>query len=173
MSHRQATGIDHPSARDPRRNARDTRRTVSFWAVGLALALLITAPSGGPALGAARQARHSKPVEIGMVALLAAPQKYDGKVIRTWGFLNLRYEGDGLWLHREDLQAALWKDSFGLDLTQKQREQFKTLNHTYVVVEGTLHTKGSRGYGLDSGTISDITMVHGWSPFVPFAPKKK
>jgi len=108
-----------------------------------------------------------------MVALLAAPQKYDGKVIQTWGFLNLRYESDSLWLHQEDLRNSLLKDSFALELTQKQREQFKSLNHTYVMVQGTLHCKGSDDSGLESGTISDVTMVHGWPPFVPFAPKKK
>ncbi|MGB6469468.1 MAG: hypothetical protein WBE88_01300, partial [Candidatus Acidiferrales bacterium] len=77
------------------------------------------------------------------------------------------------WLHREDLQNSLLKDSFALELTQKQREQFKSLNHTYVVVQGTLHSKGSDDPGLESGTISDVTVVHGWSPFVPFEPSKK
>jgi hypothetical protein len=105
--------------------------------------------------------------------LLAAPQKYDGKVIQTWGFLNLRYESDSLWLHKEDLQASLLKNSFALRLTQEQREQFKGLNHTYVMVQGTLHSKGPDGSDLESGTISDVTMVRGWTPFVPFAPKKK
>lgn len=148
----------------------DTPRALSWRAVGLAVGLLIAAASGGPVLAAPR---HSKPLVTGMVALLAAPQKYDGKVIQTWGFLNLRYESDSLWLHEEDLRNSLLKDSFALELTQKQREQFKSLNHTYVVVQGTLHSKGSDDPGLESGTISDVTMVHGWSPFVPFKPKTR
>lgn len=148
----------------------DMRRAVSLRAVGLAVVLLIAGARGGPALGAPR---HPKPVVIGMVPLLAAPQKYDGKVIQTWGFLNLRFESDSLWLHKEDLQASLLKNSFALDLTTKQREEFKSLNHTYVMLQGTLHSKGPDNPGLESGRISDITMVHGWTPFVPFARKKR
>ncbi len=116
--------------------------------------------------------KPSEPASVGMVALLAAPQKYDGKVIRTWGFLNLRSDNDGIWLHKEDLQAALWKNSFALELTAEQEKQFKDLNHTYVMLEGSLHSKGSEGPALNSGTISHITLVHGWSPYVPFEPKK-
>jgi hypothetical protein len=148
----------------------DMRRKVSLMAVGAAMGLVVTAAGGGRVF---RAPQHSKPVVIGMVPLLAAPQEYDGKVVQTWGFLYLRFEDDSVWLHREDLLNFLWKDSFALDLTQKQREQFKSLNHTYVMVQGTLHSKGPDGPGLESGTISDVTMVHGWWPFVPFAPKKK
>lgn len=148
----------------------DTQCAVCLRALRLAMGLLIVTGSVGPMLAASR---HSKPVEVGMVALLAAPHKYDGKVIRTWGFLNLRFESDSLWLHQEDLWNSLLKNSFALKLTRKQREQFKSLNHTYVMVQGILHSKGPAGPGLESGTISDVTMVHGWTPFVPFEPKKK
>lgn len=148
----------------------NTRYKVSLRAVGLAVSLLVALGVGGVVLGARRR---SKPVVIGMIPLLATPQKYDGKVIRTWGFLNLRFESNTLWLHREDLRNALLKDSFSLELTQKQREQFKSVNHTYVEVQGVMHSKGPAGPSLESGTISNITMVHGWLPFVPFAPKKK
>jgi hypothetical protein len=139
-------------------------------AISLSVVLLVF--TAGPRLSKSAP-RSSKPIVIGMIPLLAAPQKYDGKVIQTWGFLNLRYEDDSLWLHREDLQASLWKDSFALQLTQKQREQFKGLNHTYVMVQGTLHSKGPDGDSLDSGTIAQVTLVHGWTPFVPFETKKK
>lgn len=139
--------------------------------VGFAVSLLMIVAISKPP--AAETPKRSNPVKIGMVALLAAPQKYDGKVIQTWGFLYLRYENDSVWLHKEDLQEFLWKDSFALELTQKQRQQFKSLNRSYVMVQGMLHSKGPAGEELESGTISDITMVHGWSPFVPFAGKKR
>jgi hypothetical protein len=150
----------------------NTRCTVGLKAVGLVVSLLVALGVGGAVSGAHRR---SKPVVIGMIPLLAAPQKYDGKVIRTWGFLNIGRiaEDDSLWLHKEDILASLLKDSFALELTQKQRRQFKSLNHTYVEVQGVMHSKGPAGPSLECGTISNITMVHGWTPFVPFAPKKK
>ncbi len=146
------------------------RCAMKWQAINLSIVLLFSAAGSKLSKSAPRP---SKPISIGMIALLAAPQKYDGKVIRTWGFLNLRYESDGLWLHREDLRASLLKDSFALELTDEQQEQFKGLNHTYVMVQGTLHSKGPDGSGLESGTISRVTLVHGWTPFVPFAPKRR
>ena len=74
---------------------------------------------------------------------------------------------------KEDLEAALWKDSFALDLTGEQQKQFEGLNHTYVMVEGTLHSEGPEGPALDSGTITHVTLMHAWTPFAPFEPKKR
>jgi hypothetical protein len=108
-----------------------------------------------------------------MVALLATPQKYTGKVVRTWGFLNLRSDDDGLFLHEEDCQIPLLKNSFSLELTVEQEKQFKSLNHTYVMVEGTLHSEGPDSTALNSGTFVHISLIHGWKPFVPFKSNKK
>jgi hypothetical protein len=111
--------------------------------------------------------------EIGMVMLLAAPAKFDNHVVRTWGFLNLRADNDGLWLHEEDMQASLWKDSVAIDLTEEQRKQYQNLNHTYVMVEGVLHTHKSTSRALDSGTLVHITLMQGWQPYVPLDSKTK
>lgn len=138
--------------------------------MGLSIALLLLTASGMLSMGAQK---HSKPIGVGMVALLALPERYDGKVIRTWGFLNLRYENDALFLHEEDLRVPLLKNSFGLELTEEQEKQFKDFNLTYVMVEGTLHSKGADTTDLNSGIIVHITLVHGWKPFVPFDPKAK
>jgi hypothetical protein len=147
-------------------------RTVRWKTVRFSIGLMLLIAGVGVSSSAPK---HPKPMNVGMIALLASPQKYNGKIIDTIGFLHIsRFpEDDSLWLHREDLQNSLWKDSFALNLTQKQREEFKSLNHTYVMVQGTLHSKWAGSSGYQSGTISDVTMVHGWSPVVPFAPKKK
>ncbi len=141
-------------------------RKVTSFLIGLLLFTAVDTFSTGDTKG-------PQPLSVGMVALLATPQKYTGKVIRTWGFLNLRPDNNGLWLHEADLQASLWKDSFALDLTEEQEKQFKSLNQTYVMVEGTLHSKGPAGTALNSGTFVHILLVSGWQPFVPFEPKTK
>jgi len=60
-----------------------------------------------------------------------------------------------------------------MELTQEQMQEFKALNLTYVMVEGILRSQGPDGPALNSGTITHITMVHGWKPFIPFEPSKK
>ncbi len=139
-------------------------------AIRLSIALLLLVASSRFSMSAPKR---SEPISVGMVALLATPQKYSGKVIRTWGFLNLRSDDDALFLHEEDLRIPLLKNSFRPELTAEQEKQFKDLNLTYVIVEGTLHSEGPDGPALNSGTIAHITLVHGWAPFVPFEAKKK
>lgn len=138
--------------------------------LSLSVALLLFTASDSLYMAAQKV---SKPISVGMVALLALPEKYDGKVIRTWGFFNLRSEDDALFLHEEDLRVPLLKDSLRLELTEEQEKQFKDLNLTYVMVEGTLHSEGADTTDLNSGTIMHISLVNGWKPFVPFEPKKR
>jgi len=113
--------------------------------------------------------KGSKPITVSMVALLATPQKYNGKVIETWGYLFIggMPEQDSLWLREEDGKFMLSINSFGVDLSPEQRQQFQCLNRTYVLVTGTFKSKGLNTSSLNSGTITRITALTGWSPYHP------
>jgi len=133
--------------------------------VGLILLIVgVVADIGAP--------KHPEPIDVGMIPLLASPQKYNGKVIRTIGFLHIGSQpvDDSLWLHEEDGQFSLYKNSFALVLSNDQRKQFIHLNHTYVTIEGTLHSKGPEGTSMNSGIVVHITGMGGWSPYVPVPP---
>jgi hypothetical protein len=144
-------------------------RTVSSKMVSLSIGLMLLTAYAGAAMGAPK---HPKPINVGMIALLASPQRYNGKVIQTIGFLHIspHPEDDSLWLHEEDGQFSLYKNSFALVLSHDQRKQFMPLNHTYVAIEGTLHSKGAEGTDMNSGTIVHITALGSWSPYLPSAP---
>lgn len=149
----------------------DERYALRWSVIGaLIVTLLLSTWSSRLLWGASK---IGEPTSVGMVALLAAPQKYNGRVVRTWGFLNLRADDNAIFLHKEDCEIPLLKNSFRLDLTEDQQAQFKNLNQTYVMVEGTLHSAGPDGPALNSGTFVHITLVHGWKPYVPFEPNKK
>lgn len=110
--------------------------------------------------------KTSKAISVGMVALLASPEKYDSKEISTWGFLYIGRmpEEDSLWLHKEDGDVSLFKNSFALELSPEQRQSFTCVNQTYVMITGTLRSNGSDSSRLNSGTIKNIKNVTGWSP---------
>jgi len=91
-----------------------------------------------------------------MVALLAAPEKYEGKLVRTIGFMCIEFEGDALYLHGEDYRYGLTKNSFSLRLTDSQRKQFKSISLKYVLIEGTLYANGPERTNLWSGAIGNI-----------------
>src|SRR5712692_9436267 len=114
------------------------------WMVSLLTLLFLF--FDGYVSSAQRQADRSsashEPIDVGMVALLTAPQKYQGKFIRTIGFVCIEFEGDALYLHEEDYRYGLTKDSFALRLTDSQRKQFKSMSLKYVLIEGRVDANG-------------------------------
>jgi hypothetical protein len=148
-------------------------RKMNLKVLSVVLGMMVLAVGAGESLGAPR--KQSGPINVGMIALLASPQKYNQKVIQTVGFLNIGRgrESDNLWLHEEDGQLFLCKNSFALDLSDDQRKQFAYLNHTYVVVTGILHSDGPEGSAMNSGVIVNIEQIESWHPYVPTQPTVK
>lgn len=136
---------------------------VSSWIVSvLAFSLLFVANDASPSQEQTHISSASPgPVDLGMVALLAAPEKYESKVVRVIGFLCIEFEGDALYLHEEDYRYGLTKDSFALRLTDSQRKQFKNLNLKYVLIEGTVYANGPE-LDMWSGAIGNIVRFEAW-----------
>ena len=103
-----------------------------------------------------------EPVDVGMVALVAVPERYDGKFVRTHGFLSIEFEGDALYLHEEDYRHGLTKNSLALRLSKSQRQQFKSLSLKYVVIEGTVDARGLEQTDKWSGALGKITRLEIW-----------
>jgi hypothetical protein len=136
----------------------------SRWiATLLALPFLFLAVYGNSSQGQTHRSPGSpKPVGVGMVTLLAAPQRYEGKIIRTLGFMCIEFEGDALYLHEEDYRHGLHKNSFALRLSESQRKEFKGLSLGYVLIEGTVYANGPEQTDLWSGAIGNITRLEVW-----------
>jgi hypothetical protein len=73
---------------------------------------------------------------VDVIALIANPEKFDGKLIRVIGFLRLDSEGNVLYLHREDYENAILGDGIWVDVTPAVTKQSATLNMNYVLLEG-------------------------------------
>jgi hypothetical protein len=101
---------------------------------------------------------------VGMVALLANPERYDGAHVRTYGLLHIgRDEDVGLYLHRDDYEFQLTKNSFYVALSPEQRNQFNGLSDQYALLEAVV--RSSKGFQADaSGTMVSITKVKVWNP---------
>lgn len=108
-------------------------------------------------------ANSGEPAEVSMVALLASPQDYDGRFVRTEGFLCLEFEGNALFLHEEDYRYSITKNSLRIDLSQEQQAHFKNLTLKHVLIEGTVEAnKQSIERELYSGYIKDIKRLEIW-----------
>jgi hypothetical protein len=105
----------------------------------------------------------SAPLNVGMVALLADPHKYEGKVVRTIGFMCLEYEGNALYLHEEDYRYGILKNAMALRLSPAQQKKFKNLSLKHVIIEGTVDANGPERWEY-GGAIDNITRLDIWRP---------
>jgi hypothetical protein len=115
-------------------------RAVAVIVIGLSLALVA--------------ASAPEPLRVGMIQLLATPEKFDGKLIQVSGFLRLEFEGNALYLHEEDYRHHLFKNGVWVDLAQSD-----SVNMHYVLIEGVFTATHHGHLGLFGGSIEKITRV--------------
>jgi hypothetical protein len=99
--------------------------------------------------------------QVSLIRLIANPEKYDGKKIQIIGYLHLEFEGNGLFLHKEDYDIGISKNSIWVDVDIKHPEESslnKFSNH-YVIIEGTFDSHNNGHMGRRSGSIKKITRL--------------
>lgn len=97
-----------------------------------------------------------------MIQLIANPQKHDGARVRVTAFLNLEFEGNALYFHREDFEKSLLENAIWLELTDKQLLASTKLSGGYTLVEGTFSAKERGHFGSFSGSIRKVTRIQTW-----------
>lgn len=91
-----------------------------------------------------------------LIKLIAEPDKYEGKLIRTHGFIHREFESSAIYLHREDHEHRIRSNGLWLDSGICVSRSGKPFNTAYALVEGRF-TGASRGHlGLWSGEIQDV-----------------
>jgi hypothetical protein len=113
-------------------------------------------------LGCASAAESASEV-VTLLQVLARPEKYDGKEILIIGYLHLEFEGDCLYLHKEDYDHAIIGNHIWVDVTARMEKRKRQLNDKYVIIRGIFEAKAHGHLGLSSGTLKDITRCDVWS----------
>jgi hypothetical protein len=105
----------------------------------------------------------TQPLQISIIQLIADPAAYNGKMVQVIGFLHLEFEGDALYLHREDFEMTLTRNSVWInrprDLTKAQTE---AINNHYVLCVGVFQADRNGHMGLFTGEIHQITHLELW-----------
>src|SRR5580704_3511350 len=78
------------------------------------------------------QGHAPHPEDVSLVELIADPAKFDGKVVVVHGFLQIDYEHDMLFLHREDFDNVLLENAIWVDTTEEMGRNRAKLNSKYV-----------------------------------------
>jgi hypothetical protein len=100
--------------------------------------------------------------DVSMIQLIANPQQYDGTPIRLIAFLNLEFEGNALYLHREDFDKSLPSNAIWISLTDQQARGSKKLSGGYVLVEGIFSARDRGHFGMFSGSLQQINRLQSW-----------
>ena len=117
--------------------------------------LLVALASTQPSL----PSKGDEPIGAGMVALLASPHTYEGKRVRTIGFLDIEFEGNALYLHEEDYRYSIYGNALRFHVSRSQEQRFKSLSLHYVLVEGTVYATEGQMY---AGYIEDVSRLEAW-----------
>jgi len=96
---------------------------------------------------------------VSIVQLIANSEKYHGKKVIITGYLNLEFEGNGIYLHKDDYLNSVYKNGLWCNINIVKYEKF---NKKYVVIEGVFNANNKGHMGLWSGSIEKITRV--WEP---------
>ena len=110
----------------------------------------------------------SQAQEVSVIQLIANPAKFDGKRVRVIGFLRLEFEGNAIYLHREDYEHAIFENSIWLDRPKDFSEKQATkINKKYVICQGTFSAEQHGHTGMFSGSLTHITRLESWENAVP------
>jgi hypothetical protein len=101
---------------------------------------------------------------VSLVRLIATPEKYDGKTVLVVGFLRLEFEGNGLYLHEQDYQHGITKNSVWVVRNEEINRQADALNMHYVMLMGTFDASHSGHMGPFNGSLKNITSARLWPP---------
>ena len=90
---------------------------------------------------------------VTLLKVLANPDRYDDTTLKVIGYLNLSFESNGLYLHKEDFDYAIYGNALRIDASAEIYEQLKKFNNQYVVIEGHFRDRGTT---LFAGQLTNI-----------------
>lgn len=100
--------------------------------------------------------------EVSIIQLIANPELFDGQDVRVIGFLHLEFEGDAVYLHRDDFDRSVFKNSVALNLNGSQEKTWRKLNNRYVIIEARFSSTAKGHFDLHSGSLHNIARLVDW-----------
>ncbi len=127
----------------------DAMRTKSISLI-LFVALVGSVPTK---LQASKVERATK---VSIIQLLVEPKKYEGKLVRVRGFVHLEFEGNGVYLHREDYEQGLYSNGLWINVPECTYPDGTTFVSGYADITGRFTAKSHGHMGLWPGEIQDV-----------------
>jgi hypothetical protein len=101
--------------------------------------------------------------DVSVVQLIANPHAYDGKRVQFIGFLRLEFEGNAIYLHREDYEHQISKNALWINPpAQMTKQERQAVDMHYVICSGVFEAAKHGHMGMFSGEVADITRLQSW-----------
>lgn len=115
--------------------------------------------------GTSPQAESKDPYDVSIIQLIATPKKYANKPVQVIGYLNIEFEGDGIYFHEEDFRRGLFNNGVGIKAEKDVRERLKKLSGQYVLIEGVVDASSSNAVAVTGFRIrlTHITRADPWA----------
>jgi hypothetical protein len=103
---------------------------------------------------------------VSLLKVIANPKNYDGKRVRIVGFLNINFESDALYSHKEDYLHSITRNAVSVHISMRLRTMTNVdiCNKKYVIIEGTFDAKDYGHENLFEGALKDVTLLKLWHP---------
>ena len=99
---------------------------------------------------------------ISLVRLLVTPGLYQGRAVSVVGFVRLQFEGDAIYLHREDCSFGIYANSLWLSLNDRIRRQATRCAGRYCLVQGVFNQHNNGHFSLWPGGIDEVSHIRIW-----------
>ncbi|MES1220987.1 MAG: hypothetical protein ABUT20_36140 [Bacteroidota bacterium] len=101
---------------------------------------------------------------VSLVKLIANPEKYDSKRIQVIGYLHLEFEGDAIYLHKEDFNHRISANSLWVNFSSKltKKRDLSKFNNKYVIIIGTFKADEKGHMSMFGGTLDNIVRLDLW-----------
>jgi predicted RNA-binding protein YlqC (UPF0109 family) len=105
---------------------------------------------------------------VSLISLIANPEKYHNRHVRVIGYLNLQFEGNGLYFHKEDYDKFISKNGLWVSISRDSTllTNVKQCNNNYVLIEATFDSNNTGHMGMWSGALTDIKRIEKWGDFI-------
>jgi hypothetical protein len=98
--------------------------------------------------------------------LISRPELYHEKPVRVIGFVNLEFEGNGLYLHEDDWRHSIYRNGIWIDpppgIEPDSGGTNAPINRQYVLVEGVFDASNHGHMGMWSGALHSVTRFDPW-----------
>lgn len=99
-------------------------------------------------------------VMCSIINLIATPERYSGRLVRTIGIATIRFEGDAVYLTEFDARHRVALNGIRLDLTGLELREVTNLHMKPVLVEGEFEGWREDVPDVFRGTIRHIRVLY-------------